>query len=156
MSNSQRSLVAMSASLAALFLLPVLAHAQADAIRALVSEEYDRAESARDVAAKMQLYAADAILMPPGEAAVVGKDAIRAWTEPRYERETFEGTSTVEEIQVFGEWGFARGHWSGVGAPTAGGESSRRSGEYLVIVRQQADGTWRIAREMWTTTRANE
>ncbi len=156
MSNSQRSLVAMSASLAALFLLPVLAHAQADAIRALVSEEYDRAESARDVAAKMQLYAADAILMPPGEAAVVGKDAIRAWTEPRYERETFEGTSTVEEIQVFGEWGFARGHWSGVGTPTAGGGSSRRSGEYLVIVRQQADGTWRIARDTWTTIRTND
>ena len=156
MSNSTRSLVAMSASLAALFLLPVSGHAQADAIRVLVSEEYDRAESARDVAAKMQLYAADAILMPPGEEAVVGKDAIRAWTEASYERETFELTSTVEETQVFGEWGFARGHWSGVGTLTAGGGSSRRSGEYLVIVRQKADGTWRIAREMWTTIRAND
>ncbi len=149
----QRSLMAGIPLFLVLFMLPVSGQAQADAIRRLVSEDYDSADNARDLAAKMRLYASDAVLMPPGEAPLVGQQAVRVWHQASYDREAFEGSSTVDEIQTFGEWGFARGQWSGVVTPKAGGQSSRIAGTFLVVVRRQADGTWKIAREMWTTNR---
>ena len=152
----QHSLIAAIPLFLVLFVLPVSGQAQADAIRRLVSEDYDRADNARDLAAKMRLYASDAVLMPPREGPVVGQQAVRVWHQAAYEREDFEGSSTVDEIQTFGEWGFARGQWSGVVTPKGGGQSSRIAGSYLCVVRRQADGTWKIAREIWTTNRPRE
>ena len=51
----QRSIIAAIPLFLVLFVLPVSGQAQADAIRRLVSEDYDRADNARDLAAKMRL-----------------------------------------------------------------------------------------------------
>lgn len=151
MSVRDRLLVATAAlAFVASLVLPVSADAQADAVRKLVGEDYDRADNARNLTAKMQLYASDAVLMPPGQTAVVGQQAIRAWHQALYEREGFQGASTVEEVETFGDWGFARGKYSGVVTSKTGGKASRVSGNFLVVVRRQADGAWKIAREIWT------
>ena len=142
--------VAASLGLGALLLTPENAWTQDDAIRQLAGEDFDKAENAGDVSAKMRLYAADAVLLPPGGAPpVIGQQAIRAWQEANFKKETTQGVSTVDEVQVFGEWGFARGTYSGVVTSKAGGEPQKSSGYFLVIVRRQRDGTWKIARDIW-------
>ena len=67
MRNRRRSLVAASLGLAALLIAPEIAWTQGQevAIRKLVGEDNDKAEKAGDVSAKMRLYTADAVLLPP-------------------------------------------------------------------------------------------
>ena len=41
-----------------------------------------------------------------------------------------------DEVRVSGDWGYARGTYSG-------------NDKYLMVVRRGDDGEWRIAREIW-------
>jgi uncharacterized protein (TIGR02246 family) len=129
---------------------PHVAWTQEDAIRRLVAEDYDNAMAAGDVSAKMRLYTADAVLMPPEGPAISGQEAIRHWHEVLFKKGTSPGASKVDEIQVFGEWGFARGTFSGTVTLRAGEPPNRVSEKWLVIVRRQGDGSWKIARDIWT------
>ena len=107
------------------------------------------ADNARDLTRVLSFYADDAILMPPNEASVRGKAAIR----PRYERlfADFnpEITGEIEELQVADDWAFVRGVNRGSLAPRAGGEARQLSDVYLMILRRATAGSWQIARLIW-------
>ena len=149
MRNRRRMVVAASLGLVALLMAPEIAWTQEDAIRRLVGEDYDKAMDAGDISAKMRLYTADAVLMPPEGSAVSGQEAIRLWHEALFKKATSQGVSKVDEIQILGEWGFARGTYSGTVTPRSGGQRSSVSEKWLVLVRLQADGSWKIARDIW-------
>ena len=134
----------------ALLMSPAIAWTQEDAIRKLVAEEYDKAMAAADVAAKMRLYTADAVLMPPEGPVVSGQEAIRRWHEVLFKKGPSPGISKVDEIQVFGEWGFARGTFSATVRSGLEAPPSSVSDKWVVVVRQQADGSWKIAHDIWT------
>lgn len=130
-------------------LLPSSAAAQADdAIRKLISVDYDKAELAGDVDAKMRLYTSDVVLLPPEGSIVVGERAVRAWHERMYKQKTTQITSVVERVEASGDWGVGWGIWRGTVAPT-GAQSQTANGKFLVVVRRQSDGSWKIAREVW-------
>jgi len=149
MRDRLRPVVAASLGLVALLMAPEIAWTQEDVIRKLVGEDYDKAMNAGDVSAKMRLYTADAVLMPPEGSAVSGQQAIRVWHEANFKKETSQGVSKVDEIQIFGQWGFARGTYSGTVTSRAGGQRSSISEKGLVVVRRQADGSWKIACDIW-------
>jgi uncharacterized protein (TIGR02246 family) len=138
----------------ALLLLAAVAMAQEgvppqDAVRKVIAE-YDEADKAGDIGAKMRLYLSDAVLLPPEGPPVVGASAIRGWQEAQYQRASVQNTSTVDEVQVFGQWAFARGTWTGTVTPRTGGAPTRTSGKFLTVLRRLPDGgAWRIARDMW-------
>ena len=149
MRNQIRSLLATTAAFAVLVLIPLPVHAQADAaIRRLPIDDWCKAEADRNIEAKMRLFTQDAVLMPPGEPNIIGQQAIRAWHEATWKGTKYQCSGTVEEVQVFGDWGLARGTFSGVLTP-ASGAPRRDSGKFLNIVRRQADGSWTIARAIW-------
>ena len=149
MRSQIRSFSVTSAVFAALVLVPLPARAQADAaIRGLPIDDWCKAEAARDIEAKMKLFTTDAVLMPPAEPNVIGQQAIRAWHEKAWKGTKYQCSGTVEEVQVFGDWGLARGTFSGTLTP-ASGTPRRDSGKFLNIVRRQADGSWKIARAIW-------
>lgn len=150
MSRSTRTISLAGAGFVAALLGVLPASAQTDAITTLVEDDYNRAVAARDLEAKMQLYAADAIVMPPREEPLVGSDAIRAWHQVQFEAEC-ACPSTVTEVQAAGDWGFVRGDWSGTITPGDGTAPRQVVGSFLTIVQRQADGTWKIAREIWTS-----
>ncbi|HUE89883.1 MAG TPA: SgcJ/EcaC family oxidoreductase [Vicinamibacterales bacterium] len=129
---------------------PAWAQAEA-AIRRLPVDEWCKAEAARDLEGKMRLFTADAVLLPPGSQPVVGEQAIRVWHEAAWKQNKYECSGIVDEVQVLGEWGFARGTFSGVLTPASGGAPIRDSGKFINIVRRQADGSWRLARVIWNT-----
>jgi uncharacterized protein (TIGR02246 family) len=150
MRGRRRAVAAALLGLVALLLAPETAWTQEDAIRRLVGEDYDKAMAAGDVSAKMRLYTADAVLMPPEGPTVSGQEAIRLWHVAFFKKGTSPGVSKVDEIQVFGEWGFARGTFSGTVPSRPGGPPSGVSEKWLVVVKRQADGSWKIARDIWT------
>ncbi len=120
------------------------------AIRKLPIDDWCKAEAARDIEAKLKLFTTDAVLMPPAESIVIGQQAIRAWHEIWWEGTKYQCSGTVDEVQVFGDWGMARGTFSGVVTP-ASGAPRRGSGKFLNTARRQADGSWKIARVMWNS-----
>lgn len=123
--------------------------ASADAaIRSLPVDDWCKAEADRDIEAKMKLFTTDAVLMPPGTSDVIGQQAIRAWHEQMWEGTKYQCSGTIDEVQVFGDWGTVRGTFSGVITPASGAPRSI-SGRFLKTVRRQADDSWKIARGIW-------
>lgn len=55
----------------------------------------------------------DAVILPPQGPAISGERAIRAWHEGIFKDEISRIDSKVDEVQVFGDWGFASGTTSG-------------------------------------------
>jgi uncharacterized protein (TIGR02246 family) len=116
-------------------------------VRAVATGIID-ADNARDLERVLRYYTADAILMPPGEAAVTGLEAIR----PRYAAlfEEFEPQieARVDEACVGGQLAFVRGHNGGRLAPRAGGASRDLNDDYLMLLRRE-EGAWRISHLIW-------
>ena len=133
------------------------------AIRSLPVDGWCKAEADRDIEAKMKLFTTDAVLMPPGNSDVIGQQAIRAWHEKMWQGTKYQCSGTIDEVQVFGDWGMVRGTFSGVFTPASGAPQSS-NGRFLNTVQRQADGSWKIARGIWNSnltgaapdTRAND
>lgn len=108
-----------------------------------------------DTTAFLSYLADDVVLMPPGEAALQGKEAVRGWylaflshyrtsSLNLGSREVFVGDGWATELGTF-EWGLA---------PVAGGDAVVDRGHYMQVWKQQPDGQWRFAREIWNSAAA--
>lgn len=108
------------------------------------------AQRSGDVAALGRLFTDDAVVLPDGrERTVVGIDSIRAWfgrgfARGRIVRATEPGTPLVADslATVLGRGGGA------IVSPD-GRDTIPTSDRYLMVLRRQPAGGWRIARLMW-------
>jgi ketosteroid isomerase-like protein len=57
----------------------------------------------------------------------------------------------VDEYQVAGDFGWARGIYTIVTHPRAGGEAATDVGTFLTVFHKQADGSWRVYRDTMMT-----
>jgi uncharacterized protein (TIGR02246 family) len=124
---------------------------KADVERATVA--FHEALRTNDAETFLSFVADDVVMMPPGEAPVRGKDALRAWYAvflSQYrtssltlgDREVFVGEGFAVEIGSF-EWGLT---------PAAGGTPILDRGNYMQVWRRQPDGQWRFEREIWNSS----
>jgi len=119
------------------------------AIRALLAD-FAAGVNAGDVAALAEMYAEDVISMPPDAASSIGLETVVAGMEEGFEANTFQMTTVVDEIEVAGDLAFTRITWDETIAPTAGGDAVLMHGNWLGILQRQADGSWKMWREMWS------
>jgi uncharacterized protein (TIGR02246 family) len=122
--------------------------AAAEQVRA-VATGIVQADNERALERVLAYYADDAVLMPPGEPPVSGKTAIR----PRYEA-LFAGfdpaiEARVEEVCVEGSLAYVRGRNGGRLRARDGGASRELNDVYLMLVRRDSDGAWRISHLIW-------
>jgi len=96
-------------------------------------------------------FTEDAIFMPPNSVILKGKEAGREFARPWYEQLNMEFDLSVDEIEVHGNWAFAR--WSYVGryTPKAGGETIQEKGKELWILKRQSDGSWKCSHFIYNT-----
>jgi uncharacterized protein (TIGR02246 family) len=113
------------------------------AIRDLV-ETWMEASKAGDIAAVLDLMTDDVLFMTAGQEPF-GKDEFEA-NSVAMEDAKVEGRAEVREVEVAGEWAWARTHIE-VAMTPPGGEPVRRSGHTLSILRKGADGSWRLFRD---------
>lgn len=99
-----------------------------------------------DREALLALYADEPILMPQGQAAVVGKAAIRTQYQSLFEAYEIRGEGNVVEVEVSGDLGYFWSTYTLTAAPKAGGEPVKGEGRSIFIVKRQPDRTWKIAR----------
>jgi uncharacterized protein (TIGR02246 family) len=114
-------------------------------------DTYMQALNAGDVADAMRVLEVNAVWMPAGEPALIGRDPIRAWTEAALEQFSLEYAFMSNEIRVAGDWAFDRGGYQLTITPKDGGEPVRDTGKYIDILRRQSDGSWKYARAIWNS-----
>jgi uncharacterized protein (TIGR02246 family) len=117
--------------------------------------EYSASLNAGDLDRWLGLWTEDGIQMPPGEPAVVGKKRIRTRNGAFLDRFTFDMTITNEEVQAAGDWAYARGAYKAKLTPKAGGDAVPIDGKYMTVLVRQADGSWKIHRDIFNSNAAS-
>lgn len=117
-------------------------------IRPLPIEKWCAAEEARDLDAKMSLFTTDVVFLVPGQPPINGLEKVRSWHESIWKGTQFHCTGSVDEVKVFGDWGFARGTFTDSSTDSSG-VTEKSSGKFINIVRRNAQGEWKIARVIW-------
>jgi len=111
-----------------------------------VRDAWVAAYNAADADGVAALYTEDAIDMPVNEPTIVGRAGILERTAAQFGMATATATVRADETQLMGDWAFDRGTYSVTMVPAAGGDPMMVDGRYVVILRRQADGSWKIAR----------
>jgi uncharacterized protein (TIGR02246 family) len=120
------------------------------AIRELVAT-WMRASEAGDVNTVLSLMTDDVVFMVPGREPF-GKKAFTAQSGAMTDMR-MQGTNEIREIKVLGDWAYIR-NFIQVTMTPPGGEPVRRAGYTLSILRKEADGRWRLARDANLLTQA--
>jgi uncharacterized protein (TIGR02246 family) len=101
----------------------------------------------------LSLFSRDAVLIPQGNRPVEGIEAIKKFWWPDDGSRTIikSFTITTDEIGGLGKIGYVRGTFQFTYSYEEKGKIADLSnaGNYLMIMRRQSDGSWRISRRMW-------
>jgi uncharacterized protein (TIGR02246 family) len=112
-------------------------------IRKLI-EAWIAASNARDLPTLMDMMTDDVVFMTPGRAPF-GKAEFAADSQ-RMKSVTIDARAQVQEIEVFGPCAYIRNHIQ-IELTSPGQAPKRMSGYAMSILREEADGRWRIARD---------
>jgi uncharacterized protein (TIGR02246 family) len=107
------------------------------------------ADNRRDIERVLAFYAADAILMPPREAPVAGRDSIRPRYETLFAQFTPEIDLELHEACAASRLGFVRGRNGGRLVPRGSGDPHPLDDVFVMLLRLESDGAWRISHLIW-------
>ena len=113
------------------------------AIRELVAR-WMAASQAGDTQTVLGLMTDDVVFMVPGREPF-GKQEFAAASQGMQDVR-IEGRSDIRELQVLGDWAYLRSYLEVSVTPPAG-NTVRRAGYTLTILRKQPDGRWLLARD---------
>jgi uncharacterized protein (TIGR02246 family) len=128
-----------------------------DAIEAAINQQlnrYEQALNSSDVDRVMMLYADDAVFMPQQSFPAVGRDAVRTAYLHVFDTIKLDIRFVVDEVRpISRDWAFARTRSNGTikvlrSDQPAGAEANQE----LFLLHREADGQWRIARYIFSTT----
>ena len=145
-------------TLFALLLVPALASAQssgkADPARAALLQtdmEWARIASAgKDVDKILSYWSDDAVVYPPGVAAVSGKAAIRAYVATSLKTPFFSISWKPAQavVAASGDLGYTMGS-NEITFADAKGKVTRAQGRYLTVWRRNGGGPWKCVVDLW-------
>jgi uncharacterized protein (TIGR02246 family) len=113
------------------------------AIRQLIAT-WMTASKAGDLDTVLALMTDDVIFMVPGREPF-GKEAF-ATASLAAAGMRIDGTCDIRELRVLGDWAYLRSYLE-MSITPSGGDPVRRAGYTLTILRKEADGKWRLARD---------
>jgi uncharacterized protein (TIGR02246 family) len=97
-------------------------------------------------------FAGDGVQMPPNFGANTGIAAIRGWNSGFMGMFACRFSLSVDEVQAAADWAFERGRYEIELTPKAGGGPTKDNGKYITLYQRQADGSWKIARDIWNSS----
>ena len=116
-----------------------------------VRSDYQSDFNSNDASAAGTHFTESAVSMPPNHEALIGRQAITDDMGAMFEGMSAELTISSEEVEVAGDWAFDRGTFTMKMTPKGDGEPMEDKGKYIVILEKQADGSWKLAREVWNS-----
>ena len=111
---------------------------------------FEQALSRGDTAALAAMYTADAQVLPPNGAPVRGPADIGAFWAGAIQSGLRSGKLQTLDTETGGDLTIETGHYQLVLRPEGGAELTDE-GKYLVVWRRQADGAWKIHRDMFSS-----
>jgi len=147
----------LSLSVLAIVLAPSLSAAPPERVPAEARTAIAAANAAwvpamqrQDVAAIVEPYADDAIFVTATGESVKGRAAIGQLMRDRFAKtgRLVAGTIAQDGLVKVGDLIYEWGHAEMRLAPPAGGAEVSAAGRYLTVWRRDADGVWRIARNL--------
>lgn len=133
----------------------VLASAKITHVAAIqnVLSSYETALNAQDTDTIVSLYADDGVFMPQHSQPQIGHASIRAAYDGVFTAITLDISFEVDEIELLSQsWAFARTRSEGTVQINATGKSGREANQELFLFQLDADGDWKIARYIFSTT----
>lgn len=127
-----------------------LSGADVQAIREM-KEAHEAQGLSADWEAMSTIWAPDIVAMLPNQPAIRGRDPLLAWSmsfPPFGEYEL-----TFEEVEGCGDLAYVKGRYSIAPKPTESGEVSRDSGNWIWILRKDADGRWLVTHDISNSDR---
>ena len=117
------------------------------------TEAFHQALRTDDAEGLFAHVADDVVLMPPGEAVVRGKVAMREWYDGFLSQYRTASLSLSDQEVLLGDgWAVELGAYQWGLAPAAGGDPVLDHGNYLQVWKKQPDGQRRFAREIWNSS----
>jgi uncharacterized protein (TIGR02246 family) len=113
------------------------------AIRGLI-DTWMAASKAGDLQTVLSLMADDVVFMVPGRPPF-GKAEFAAMSEGMKDMQ-IEGRSEIKDLKIFGDWAWLRNLLTVAITPPSG-ETVRRSGYTLTILRKETNGAWLLVRD---------
>jgi uncharacterized protein (TIGR02246 family) len=114
-----------------------------------VLDRYAKAYQHNDPDAIAKLYAEEAVLMPPGHELVEGRDSVRAFwgrgMEPGFRM-------TTMRVEVSGSTAYVVGRYY----VPPDDDDDAETGKYLIALRKEPDGNWRITADIWNDDESDE
>lgn len=113
-----------------------------------------------DVETLASLWTDDIVSIPQDGQPIIGKEANRnsllKLREASRDIDIVEYNLTFNEVNVIGDWAFEWGTFSGTIRSKIGGESSESSGKLFRVLKRDADGSWKVARAMFSNDSADD
>lgn len=106
------------------------------------------AYEAGDAAAIGKLYTADAISASNNQPSLKGRDAIVASLTAMFQQVSVKTTLTPVDTRTLGSVGVDTGIYTVTVTPKAGAAPYSNEGRYMVMYVKEADGQWRVWRDM--------
>ena len=115
-------------------------------------QEYASSLGAGDAERWIALWTEEGVQMPPGVPANVGKENIYSSLLGFMEIFSFSNMQIqTEEVQVVGDWAYARGTYTVTYIPNDGSDPIFIDGKYMSIFQKQSDGSWKLHRDIFNS-----
>jgi uncharacterized protein (TIGR02246 family) len=115
-----------------------------------ITKRFAEAYNRGDIAAAVEFYTEDAKFLHPNTEIISGKQAIKEFFETGrafgLRRISFKGL----EAGLDGNLAYERGVINMDIAPE-GGQAMKDKGKYLVVMKRQTDGSWKVAVDIWNS-----
>jgi uncharacterized protein (TIGR02246 family) len=123
-----------------------------EAVTAAVNKvwaQYESGMKSGDSDLLRSLWTDNGVKLPAGSPTIVGTEEIAARSKGFLDAFTVDSFDiNNEEVNVAGDWAYARGTFSGDFTAKAGDETFHDDGKYITIFQRQPDGTWKIHRDI--------
>ena len=105
---------------------------------------YEESLNAADAGRIEQLFTEDGVFMPAGFPTASGRSAVRSAYDAVFANIKINIHFTVDEVEVKGDFAYARTHSAGTSTAVATGASGPEANRELFVFARGADG-WQIA-----------
>ncbi len=149
-----RELRIRSLFLISLFALLLIGNSLAEskdaaALRA-ADQQWEKVVAAKDIDKSVAACAADGSVLPPNALIATGPTAIRKVFEGFFALPGFKLTWNVDtaEVAKSGDLGYTRGTYE-LTFNNAAGKPVTEKGKYVTVWKKQADGSWKVAADVF-------
>ena len=119
-------------------------------ILAQISSQFSAAYVQGDIDKLISFYTDDAVIFPGNSDLIKGKEAIRKyWTQPPGRIVSHHKITSVE-IKIIGEFAYDYGYYE-ISGSNNGEAWGPNYGKYLIVWKQEKDGSWKMHLDMWNS-----